>query len=80
MTPKPTAFLVLYSGADVESARMVAVTADPEIVRDFTDRMLERDQPTYGDPVADAVAQGRRQALQLVRDEIRPEAAEEEET
>lgn len=71
--PRSTAFLVLYTGADVESARMVAVTAEPEIVREFTERMLDRERPVYGDPVADAVAQGRRQALELVRDEIIPE-------
>lgn len=62
-------FLALYRGESVGSASLVAVTADQELVREFADRLLAHDPPADGDPVQDAVREGRREALRLVRDE-----------
>jgi hypothetical protein len=35
-----TEFLALYSGQTVNSSEVIAVSADPLIVRDFTERLL----------------------------------------
>lgn len=65
----PTSFLALYRGESVGSAQLVAVSADPDLVREFADRLLASDRDGPGDPVTDAVDEGRREALKLVRDE-----------
>lgn len=63
-----TNFVALYRGDTVESARLVAVTADREVVQAVAERLLEIEaRPT--DPVEEAAAKGKRRALQIVRDE-----------
>lgn len=67
--------MVLMRGSSVDSATMVAATANPEIVADFADRVLYADDDPLTHPgaaeddVEAAVAEGRRDALELVRDE-----------
>ncbi len=39
-----TSFIALYRGETVSGARLVALTADPEMVRDFTTRLVT-DEP-----------------------------------
>jgi hypothetical protein len=36
-----TSFLALYRGETVSGARIVALSADPQLVRDFAARLLE---------------------------------------
>ncbi len=36
-----TSFLALYRGETVSGARIVALSADPQLVRDFATRLLE---------------------------------------
>jgi hypothetical protein len=61
-------FLVLHSGDSVTSARPIAVSLDPQIVREFSTRVIEAD-PAYSsdtrpvDPVAAALFDGRNRAL-----------------
>jgi len=62
-----TNFIALYRGETVSGAQIVALSADPDIVREFTARLLEgcprpREEP--GPPYGDE----RRQALRVVRD------------
>jgi hypothetical protein len=38
-----TSFLALYQGETVSGARLVALTADPEMVRDFAARLVDED-------------------------------------
>jgi hypothetical protein len=64
-----TAFLALYEGATVSSARLVAVESSPELVREFARRMLDTPAETDSDPVAREIELGRRRALTVVRDE-----------
>lgn len=35
-----TTFLALYRGDSVSAAKLIALTAEPELVRDFAGRML----------------------------------------
>lgn len=64
-----TAFLALYEGATVSSARLVAVESSPELVREFTRQMLDAPEETDPDPVARELEHGRRRALAVIRDE-----------
>lgn len=69
----PRAFLALYRGDTVATAELIALSADPDLVRRFADELLEDDFPAPTDPVAEATAEGRRRALQIVRDEAEEE-------
>lgn len=64
-----TTFLALYQGATVGEAKMIAVTANPNVVRDFAARLLA-DEPTEHaeDAVVRELEGGRRRVLRLVRD------------
>lgn len=62
-----TTFLVLYRGDSVSSAKLLALTADHELVRDFAARLLNKPKEEQNpDPVLHELQRGRRQALQLV--------------
>ena len=43
-----TSFIALYSGETVSGARLVALTADPRLVRDFGSRLLNAGDPQTG--------------------------------
>lgn len=60
-------YLALYRGRTMASAKLVTVSAHPDVVAEFAERLLEL--PTRNDdPVVEAVDSGRRDALKLVRD------------
>lgn len=69
-------FLVLMRGRSPESATMVAATAKPELVGEFARRLLRiPDDPlthpgATEDEVEQAVADGRREALELIWAEV----------
>lgn len=61
-------FLALYRGETVAGAKLVAVSADPATVAEFTARLLHQpsvvgDNP---DPVLLSIERGRRQALRRI--------------
>jgi len=63
-----TTFLALYRGESVSTAKLLALTAEPALVRDFATRLSEnplREQDS--DPVLEGLERGRRRALQLVK-------------
>lgn len=69
-------YLALFRGPTIDDATLVAVTANRDLVRRFAGEMIRRgDDPASHpgsdpeDPVAAAVADGRRRALRLVADE-----------
>jgi hypothetical protein len=74
-----TTFLAVYRGESIASAKLVAVSADPDIVSDVATRLLKCITPDDGadeDPVLATIEHGRRQALRLIaRDERRALAA-----
>ena len=63
-----TSFVALYRGETIAAAKLLAVSAEPELVRNFADRLLA--EPAVDeDPVMLELEQGRRRALQLVKSE-----------
>ena len=64
-------FLALYRGDTVATARMVAVSADPQLVALVATRLLEAPPcPNENeDPVLECVESGRRSALHLIKHE-----------
>lgn len=76
-------FLALYRGPNPERATVVAVTADPEIVDRFASVLLRSDSARLShpgaegdDPVERAVADGRREALEIVREEAEADGSD----
>jgi len=64
-----TSFLALYRGESVGGAKLLALTAEPEIVRDFAGRLLAGPEEPESDTALHELEHGRRRALQLVHDE-----------
>jgi hypothetical protein len=52
-----TSFIALYRGETVSGARIVALSADPQLVRDFAARLLESppEPPTGGESLGEDV-------------------------
>ncbi len=61
-------FLALYRGESVAGAKLLALTAESEIVHDFAGRLLAEPEAEE-DPVVSELERGRRRALRLVRGE-----------
>ena len=64
-----TTFLALYRGKTIAEAKMVAVTADPCLVADVVDRLLQHPPMDEDDPVVRAIEYGRVTALRLIKRE-----------
>ena len=64
-----TNFLALYRGESIASAKIVAVSAESGLVRDFAARMLAEPENEEPDAVLQQLEHGRRRALQLVKTE-----------
>lgn len=64
-----TTFIGLYRGETVGEAKIVAVSADPQLVAEVAARLLQQDTdaPKEADPVLFAMHQGRRRALRIVK-------------
>jgi len=75
-----TSFLALYRGETVCGARIVALSADPQLVRDFAGRLL--DSPSERSEKPDGFAGGNEslQAVQIARGERRPDDSQRGET
>lgn len=58
-----TNFIALYRGDTISSAKIIAVSADTDLVADFAAQMLHRQEETEGDPIVRSLDAGRRQAL-----------------
>jgi hypothetical protein len=59
-------FLALYRGESVSAAKLLALSAEPELVREFAKRLLKEPNDT-ADPVIGELESGRRRALELVQ-------------
>ena len=64
-----TTFLALYHGNTVNASEILALTADRRIVEDFAARLLGKPPEPSSDPVVSNIEEGRRRALEVVRDE-----------
>ena len=65
-----TTFLALYRGKTIGDAKMVAVTADPELVAAVATYLLSAPQHQE-DPVIISLERGKRAALRLITQESR---------
>jgi hypothetical protein len=65
-----TSFVALYRGESVSAARLIAVSADPDLVADVTARLLQAGPPDAEDPAVRTLERGRRAALRLIRREV----------
>jgi hypothetical protein len=67
-------FIALYRGPRLSAAELVAVSTDPNLVAHVAGALLaarEREPAGSDDPAIHALNAGRRQALELVRDEAK---------
>ena len=64
-----TTFVAVYRGASIAEARLVAVSADPSLVADVSDRLLHEGSHD-ADPVIQRLENGRRAALRLINREV----------
>ena len=62
-----TTFLALYRGNSVSAAKLLTLTAEPELVRDLAGRMLAEPGGQEPNPVLQQIEQGRRGALRQVQ-------------
>ncbi len=62
-------FIALYRGETIAAAKLVAITVNPELVRDFAARMLSEPEEQESDAVLRELERGRRRALRLVQGE-----------
>lgn len=69
-------FVALYRGPSVPSAQLIAVSTNPELVGLVAEALLAEQlqgRERGEDPAVRAMAEGTRRAIELVRDEVRPE-------
>ncbi len=64
-----TSFVALYRGDTVSAAKIIAVSADPELVRDFAARMVAQSSEQESGAVLPDPERGGRCPVQPVRDE-----------
>jgi hypothetical protein len=62
-------FIALYRGETIGAARLIATTADPDLVCDFVERLLSAYNAEEKDSVLRELQHGRQRALRLVRSE-----------
>ena len=65
-----TSYVAVYRGESVSAARLIAVSADPELVAAVSARILraDPDDPDL-DPIVAPIDRAQRRALRLVRQE-----------
>ena len=61
-----TTFLALYRGESVSAAKLLALTAEPTVVREFATRLLIEPEEHEQDVVLQELEHGRRRALYRV--------------
>lgn len=61
--------MALYRGETIAAAKLVAVSAEPGLVRDLAARILAEPEDEEPDAVLQELSRSRRRALQLVKSE-----------
>jgi hypothetical protein len=62
-------FVAVYRGDSVASAKLIAVTAEPDLGSHVSGRLLRRQDDGPRDPVITRLERGRRSALRLISEE-----------
>ena len=75
-TPPITSILGVYRGRTLADARLVAVSADPELVADVAARMLQAPGEQLDDPVLNGQREAERAALRVIKREAEAELEE----
>jgi hypothetical protein len=65
-----TTFVAVYRGATIGEAHLLAVSTDPDLVRDVVTRLLGDAPEAIADPAVRALEDGRREALQASIPEV----------
>jgi molybdopterin-guanine dinucleotide biosynthesis protein A len=65
-TGKAKTFMAIYRGGTVASAELITVTADPIIIGELAERMLESGIDDVEDPVVIELENGRMGALRAI--------------
>jgi hypothetical protein len=65
-------FVALYRGETVTSARLLAVSADPQLVAHVAGHLIKANDAS-ADPALEKLSRGTRGALRVVRDEAQAE-------
>jgi hypothetical protein len=60
-----TTWIAIYRGASVSTAKVIAVTSEPSLVKTVAERLLCHEPPAL-DPVLQASEDGKRKALRLI--------------
>lgn len=60
-----TTFIAVYRGPTIGEAHLLAVTTDPDLVREVVTRLLGSSDPAVSDPAVQALEKGRREALKM---------------
>ena len=63
-------FVALYRGKTIAESRMIAASADPELVEYLTRKLLQAPQGAT-DAVLSSLERGKRTALRLIQHEVR---------
>jgi len=71
-----TSFLALYRGETVSGARIMALSADPQLVRDFAGRLLESSLEQSDKLDGFAGGNESRQAIRIERGERRSDGSQ----
>jgi hypothetical protein len=63
----PHTFIALYRGNSIGEARLIAASADPDLIQMATRHMLHEQNADHpDDPITEALQEGRRKALRLI--------------
>jgi len=65
-----TTFVAVYRGATIGEAHLIAVSTDPDLVREVVTRLLEERHDHPADPAVRALEAGRREALEASITEV----------
>ena len=68
-----TTFVAVYRGATIGEAHLLAVSTDPDLVRDVVTRILGNSGEAITDPAVRALEDGRREALEASMPETESE-------
>lgn len=70
---RASTFLAIYRGRTASDARLVALSADPELVASVVAAILAAPEPGHrDDPVVEGIDRARRRGLRRIERELRP--------
>lgn len=68
-----TTFIAIYRGDTVADAKLIAVSADPELVSRIAFSLSKQENDFSGDDVLDTLESARRRALEFIQKELNDE-------